>query len=436
MTTLRRSRRSKFPVALTAFAAAAVVLAGCSSGGGGGGGSGASGGGSASTITLGVLAPLSGANENGGLAELHGAQIAVDQINAAGGIKSLGGAKLKLVSADSSSTSTATAISAAQQLVADNPAAILGAVSSTLEIPASTVSEQKKIPSCVGALSDTLTSRGYKYLFQLPPTATQLAKNAVPNFLTFLKEYYPNITKVAVVYDSNPAETGTGQAFASELSAMNTNVKVVLNKQYPLNFTDAAPLAAEIKASGAQVIVPGSLASELELIIGALNSAGVSDLPIFNAGGGDATGELWVNELGKYANGQYVLPNFAEQANLGSDKNALLAAANAAYVKDYKQPFMGQYAGEYYVCTQIIAQAMENAKSASPSAIRDAMAGHTFSTGAASLYPPGQVTFGSTGLNTAGTSVIAQFCNGKLNVVGPPALATSKAQSTTACGGV
>ena len=434
MTTMRPIRSRKYLGAVTALAAAALLAAGCSSGSGGG--SGASGSGSPSTITLGVLAPLSGANQNGGLAELHGAQIAVDQINAAGGIKALGGAKLKLVSADSSSTSTSQAISAAQQLVADNPAAILGAVSSTLEIPASTVSEQKKIPSCVGALSDTLTSRGYKYLFQLPPTATQLAKNAVPNFLTFLKAYYPNITKVAVIYDSNPAETGTGQAFAKELSSMNTNVKVVLNKQYPLNFTDAAPLAAEIKSSGAEVIVPGSLASELELIIGALNSAGVSGLPIFNAGGGDATGELWVNELGKYANGQYVLPNFAAQANLGNAKNQLLAAANDAYVKDYKQPFMGQYAGEYYVCTQIIAQAIQNAKSADPTAIRDAIAGHTFATSAASLYPPGQVHFGPTGLNTDGTSVIAQFCQGKLNVVGPPAMATSKAQSTAACGGV
>ena len=186
---MRPIRSRKYLGAVTAFAAATLILAGCSSGSGGG--SGASGGGSPSTITLGVLAPLSGANQNGGLAELHGAQIAVDQINAAGGIKALGGAKLKLASADSSSTSTSQAISAAQQLVADNPAAILGAVSSTLEIPASTVTEQKKIPSCVGALSDTLTTRGYKYLFQLPPTATQLAKNAVPNFLTFLKAVLP-----------------------------------------------------------------------------------------------------------------------------------------------------------------------------------------------------------------------------------------------------
>ena len=240
------------------------------------------------------------------------------------------------------------------------------------------MTEQKKNTRRASAPCPTHSPRtGADPSFQLPPTATQLAKNAVPNFLTFLKAYYPNITKVAVIYDSNPAETGTGQAFAKELSSMNTNVKVVLNKQYPLNFTDAAPLAAEIKSSGAEVIVPGSLTCNSRLIIGALNSAGVSGLPIFNAGGGDATGELWVNELGKYANGQYVLPNFAAQANLGNAKNQMLAAANDAYVKDYKQPFMGQgkYAGEYYVCTQIIAQAIQNAKSADPTAIRDAIAG-------------------------------------------------------------
>ena len=80
---------------------------------------------------------------------------------------------------------------------------------------------------------------------------------------------------------------------------------------------------------------------------------------------------------------------------------------------------MGQYAGECYVCTQIIAQAIQNAKSADPTAIRDAIAGHTFATSAASLYPPGQVHFGPTGLNTDGTSVIAQVCQGKLDVVGP-----------------
>ena len=56
-------------------------------------------------INVGVILPLSGANAQFGINSRQGLELAADEINAAGGIKALGGAKLKLIIADATSLS-------------------------------------------------------------------------------------------------------------------------------------------------------------------------------------------------------------------------------------------------------------------------------------------------------------------------------------------
>src|SRR2546427_706239 len=71
----------------------------------------------AKEVKVAVVVPLSGAWARNGELHVKGAQLAVDDINAAGGIKALGGAKMKLIVADSGD-STEKAKKAAQRLLA------------------------------------------------------------------------------------------------------------------------------------------------------------------------------------------------------------------------------------------------------------------------------------------------------------------------------
>jgi len=239
---------------------------------------------SGGAITIGVLEPLSGGFSGPGHSAVNAVKLAVDEINSAGGIKSLGGRKLKVVSVDSTTDNATQAGAAATQLLQSNPAFVVGPFVSAVALSASTVFERAHVPECVGSFSDQLTQRGYKYLFELPPTASTLGASAVKAFSGVVASVSPNASKVAAVYDSNPGEAVVGQ-FAKSIGTSGP-LQVVLNEQFPSGLTNAGPIAQKIKSLGAQVLVPGATTSELELILGSLSALGQGEIPIFNPGGG------------------------------------------------------------------------------------------------------------------------------------------------------
>ena len=67
-------------------------------------------------VNIGVIQPLSGANAQFGINSRNGIELVADAINATGGIKALGGAKINLVVSDATSNTTA-ASAAAQRLI-------------------------------------------------------------------------------------------------------------------------------------------------------------------------------------------------------------------------------------------------------------------------------------------------------------------------------
>src|SRR5262245_66075651 len=71
------------------------------------------------TVNVGVIQPLSGANAQFGVNCRNGIELVADEINAAGGIKALGGAKINLVVSDATSNPTI-APAVAQRLIAEN----------------------------------------------------------------------------------------------------------------------------------------------------------------------------------------------------------------------------------------------------------------------------------------------------------------------------
>ncbi len=405
--------------------AALLALAACGAGSGG-----SSAGGAGKTITIGVIAPFSGSYQDDGKENLQGAEIAVDQINAEGGIKSLGGAKLKIVSVDATTTGGSAASAAAAQLVADRPAFVVSGPVSAPALPGAQVFERAQIPECTDAFSDELTSSGYTYMFELPPPGSVIAKGAVPGFLETLNLVAPNATKVAVVYDSNPSQQTLTVPFANALKSTG-KVSIGYEAEFPLGSTSLAPVAARIKSSGAQILIPGATNPELESILGPLHAAGVTNIPIYNPGGGSPSGEDYLAALGNNVNGQFAVVQFNHAANFSAAQNKLLATANAQYAKQFKTPFMGEFGGEAYTCTWDLAQAMDRAKSTTGSAIRNAMIGYNYTSGPGSLEVPGKVEYNSKGVNVAGGSVLAEWCKNDLVAVGPNE--TNKAKTPKQC---
>ena len=127
-------------------------------------------------VNVGVILPLSGANAQFGINSRNGIELVADEINAAGGIKALGGARINLVVADSTSTPT-TAANVAQRLLTQNDVvAILGAFASSLTIAISEVTERRGVPLLTMSFSDQITGRGFENIFQVVAKASVIGK--------------------------------------------------------------------------------------------------------------------------------------------------------------------------------------------------------------------------------------------------------------------
>ena len=114
-------------------------------------------------VKIAMLVPLSGPWARQGILEQMGAEMAIDDVNNAGGIKSLGGAKLKLLEYDTQDTAEK-AKDAAQRMLAQKPDLVggFGCWLSTFTLAVTEVTERAQLPWLTLSYSDLITGRGYQ----------------------------------------------------------------------------------------------------------------------------------------------------------------------------------------------------------------------------------------------------------------------------------
>src|SRR5690606_6976055 len=110
----------------------------------------------------------------------RGLQMAVDEINAAGGIQSLGGARLEIVWGDTQGRPNVGINEVGRRIEREGVVAVIGAYRRAVTLPASQVAQQLRTPYIDNiAIADEIAERGYDYVFLLPPTACSSARAGV-----------------------------------------------------------------------------------------------------------------------------------------------------------------------------------------------------------------------------------------------------------------
>src|SRR6476646_5156406 len=155
-------------------------------------------------VKIAMLVPLSGAWARQGILEQMGARLAIEDVNAAGGIKAMGGAKLKLVEYDTQD-SAEKAKDAAQRMIAQEPDLVggFGCWLSSFTLAATEVTERAELPWLTLSYSDLITSRGFKHVFQSSPTADRQAEEELPMIMELAqKAAGKKPSKVAFIGDN------------------------------------------------------------------------------------------------------------------------------------------------------------------------------------------------------------------------------------------
>lgn len=368
-------------------------------------------------VNVGVIMPLSGANAQFGINSRNGVELVADEINAAGGIKALGGARINLVVADSTSNPT-TAANVAQRLLTQNDVvAIIGAFASSLTIAISEVTERRGVPLFTMSFSDQITSRGFENIFQVVAKASVLGKAQFDGTVAIAATAGQKLEKVAIMYEDTAY--GTSQAGGLRAGAKAAGVEVVMDDAYPLGITDVTPLINKLRSSGAQAVFPVSYLNDSLQIIRSMRQQKVTIPAIGGAAG-------------------YVIPDF--EKGLGEYAEGVLSISPANYDLDpaltdrFRKRygyFMVHEALEHAVCMDVLAQAMEKAKSTAPEALRKVLHGTRFEGGWTKAMTGGAVQFDKAGLNTLSVPVMVQWRNKELVTVWPSEYAKGKAVWTS-----
>jgi branched-chain amino acid transport system substrate-binding protein len=358
--------------------------------------------GAAEPVNIGGLYPVTGNFAQIGQGCVNAAKLAVQMVNDAGGIKSLGGAQLNLIISDVQSDTTVTRTETDRLISGFKLSAIHGCFASALTLIASEVAERAKMPLLTGSSSDQL-NKDRHYTFTPFSRASQFALAQLQ-----MSKLVSDKPKVAVVFENTAFGTSTSNGLREQ--APGEGVEIVMFEPYSAGLTDASPLINKVKASGANMLFPVSYLNDLILIIRAIKQNGL-DVAINGGSGGFVIPGFYKN-VGNVAEGLLGV------AHWNHDIDDRAQSVNAAYQKQYGE-FLFEYAGGLVAQTFMIADALERAASTDPQKVRDAIASLDVSQGYAAMCPGGKVKFGPDGKNIYAHPVGVQWQHGDLATVFP-----------------
>jgi len=354
----------------------------------------------AQDIQLGASLQLTGASANIARYYRDGYALAIDRVNAGGGVK-VGGQsrKLALKILDNQSDVNLSVRQYGQLVTQDKINLLLGPYESGYVLATSSVAEKYEVPMLHGGgASDQIYSRGYKYIFGVLPVASRYFASTVEA----MTKLNPAPKSAALLFADDAFDTAVANGTRKQLVAAGLEVK--LDERYSSNATDFGSLLARIKSLAPDaVLVAGHEAEILNFIRQAKSNDVNPKLFAFTVG---VQSDDFRKSLGADADYAYGMTSWLPVA---SSKDALFGDA-AKFAEIYKARF--GYEPDYHgaaaaAAVEGFAKAIESAGTDEPKAVRAAIAKLDFGTqyGRIRFSPVGQVDL---------PQVVIQLQKGKL----------------------
>jgi branched-chain amino acid transport system substrate-binding protein len=370
----------------------------------------------ADDVKIALVAPLSGRWARQGQLKKMGAEMAIEEINSQGGIKALGGAKLVLREADAGD-SVEKAVSAAQRVLSrEKISAGIGSWLSSFTLGVTEVAERLQVPWLSLSYADSITERGFKYTFQTSPVSSLQAEQALELVTEIARKNNKPIKKAAIVGDNTAATVFFFKPLREKLLAAK-GIELVVDEVWTPPLADATAIVQKIRATQPDIVFYGATNFPDSIqVLQKVKEFGVKS-PIQGVGAWLVTPE-YVKTLGK---------------ELLDNIQTVVAAhplkGQEAFVKKFtertKEPFLTQDPLCTYAHVWLIKEALEQAKSADPKALRDALAKIDLTSGpAASSFYPSRIKFDERGRRVGAAPIIVQWQGGEPFTVVPLAVAT------------
>jgi branched-chain amino acid transport system substrate-binding protein len=371
-------------------------------------------------VKIAMLMPLSGPWARQGILEQMGARLAVDDVNNAGGIKSMGGAKLKLIEYDTQD-SAEKAKDAAQRMIAQEPDLVggFGCWLSTFTLAATEVTERVELPWLTLSYSDLITGRGFKHVFQSSPTADRQAEELLPMIVELAeKASGKKPTKFAYIGDNTASSVSFMKTIRGK-AATDLGLTLVADEVYTPPLTDATTMVQHIRSTRPDFVgFQSTNVPDDKLLVDKFAEFNMKSDRMPKIGGG---GHWAVPELLNVAGADNLEGVLVGLANWPGKRQADL---EKRFMARTKEPWFGHDSIFAYVHVMILKEALERTGVADRRKVSDAIHELDMTDGPALFFPDGRLKYDEKGRRVGAKLCVVQWRSGKPVPVYPTSIAT------------
>ena len=327
----------------------------------------------AKDVLLGAVVALTGPNAAWGQRTWNGFQLACDLVNEQGGIKSMGGAKLKYFVVDTESKPEV-AGAQTEKAIQRGAAAITGTNQSAATIVATQIAEREGVPFiCATDVDPLITARGFKYTFRTSPVVESYARD----LLSYVKELGEKSGKPArkLAVLSENSIVGQSSVEGATRVGKELGYEIVETATYDASKTqNFASYISKFKGAGVEVLVGHNKPSDAVLITRTMKELNFNPMAYGGILGGHVSNE-YVNALGKDADHVLCTTSWSADADIPG-----LKTLSQKYRDRFKEHLDSTSAGGF-TAFSVLWDALERAGSADRKKLRDAIAATQMKTG-------------------------------------------------------
>jgi len=277
-------------------------------------------------IRIGLIEPLSGPLARLGAEEVRGADIALAEINAAGGIN---GKKVEWVRADAPTPDAA--VSETERLITvEGVKVIMGSYSSGVAYAGSAVAEKNKVVWWENSgVATNITERGFQYLFRYGVTGSALGvtqADIINDLVAQKVGKAPQDLKIALIYEDSAYGTSVAEGCRKRAGELGLNI--VVDEGYNKDATDLSSLIMKMRQAEADVMAPTTYVADALLLFRQMQELNFKPLAVVM--GANSVQDL-KNALGDDING--LIHSDLTQPRT----NEAAAKGLAAYIEEYRR---------------------------------------------------------------------------------------------------
>jgi branched-chain amino acid transport system substrate-binding protein len=361
-------------------------------------------------VKLGILHPVSGALSYSGTQGRLGATLAVEELNAAGGIKGLG--KIDAILGDALSTPEG-ATAEVEKMNSAGVAAIVGGYASALCLAISQAAARYDLPYVVDVgVADSIVTRGLKNTFRFGPGFGAISRTAIVNLAAINDAAGKPAKTVMIVHEDSLFGAGLAKLLNAELPKHGFQILETI--PHPTPTRDFNNVVLKMKAQNPDLVIPANYYNEYVLLARTMQQQKVKTKGIYSVLGGAASSYKFVKEFPDAA--KYIM-----DCNHWFDPKNPKALALKKKVEE-KGQFFTYEVYMNYSAVLLAADAIARAGSGDRAKVTEALASSTFKD---HVMPYGPTKFVN-GQNEGAAPVNTQVLDNDIKVVLPANFAQAK----------